>query len=247
MAPNNPGKTVANPVERVEPPVERTRSSCASRYSARVTESFPADAGSIVDDLLADSRSKALVAAYFDPEAGFAGGLFDTLGAPDPFRVTVDDLLAASLLDVRFGPAAVRAILGPEADAISGFLREVDPHVPIWADGELLDGPVTGLWTLLRGLHGVGPVTASKLLARKRPHLVPIVDRVVLRTLGLSRLGSWQAIRGVLLDDERRARLAGLAPGDEVSVLRLLDVLLWMRGSESRAVRQVRKRLGIIG
>lgn len=212
-----------------------------------MTECLPSDAGSIVDEILAESHAKALVAAYFDPAAGFAGGLFDTLGEPDPFRVTVADLLATSLLDVRFRPAAVRAILGPEADAISARLREVDPAVPIWAGGELLDGPLTELWVLLRRLRGVGPVTTSKLLARKRPHLVPIVDRVVLRTLGLSPLGSWQAIRGVLMDEERRARLAALAPADGVSVLRLLDVLLWMRGSESRAVRQVRARLGVAG
>ncbi|MGB3438989.1 MAG: DUF6308 family protein [Actinophytocola sp.] len=212
-----------------------------------MTESVRPDAGSIVDGLLAETHSKALVAAYFDPDAGFAGGLFDSLGEPDPCRITVDDLLATSLLEVRFGPAAVRAILGPEADAISTLLAKVDPGVPIWEDHELLAGPLTELWKLLRGLRGVGRVTTSKLLARKRPHLVPIIDRVVLRTLRLSPLGSWQAIRGVLLDGERRARLAALAPSDEVSVLRLLDVLLWMRGSESRAVRQVRARLGIVG
>jgi len=201
----------------------------------------------MVDEILAESHSRALVAAYFDPAAGFAGGLFDTLGEPDPFRITVDDLLATSLLDVRFRPAAVRAILGPEADSISGWLREVDPLVPIWEGGALLDGPLTELWKLLRELRGVGRVTTSKLLARKRPHLVPIVDRVVLRMLGLPPLGSWQAIREVLMDEERRARLADLAPRDGVSVLRLLDVLLWMRGSESRAVRAVRARLGVVG
>ncbi|MFC4855377.1 DUF6308 family protein [Actinophytocola glycyrrhizae] len=204
-------------------------------------------AGSIVDEILAEGRAKALVAAYFDPGSGFAGALFDTVGEPDPFRITTDDLFATSLLDVRFWPPAVRAIQGAEAEPISALLRQITPDVTIWEDTSLLLGPLTELWALLTGLPGLGPVTASKLLARKRPHLAPIVDQVVLRMLRLPPAGSWQAIRGVLLDGERRSRLADLAPVEGVSTLRLLDVLVWMRGSGSRAARRVRERVGCIG
>jgi hypothetical protein len=232
-----------------EPPASLPDGSGRSGYRAPVTSSSHVDLGSRVDALLARSHAKALVAAYFDPEAGFAGELFDTLGESDPYAVVRDDLLAVSLLEVRFGPAAVRAVLGPRAAEISALLRAVDPEEPIWSErgGELLDGPLSGLWRLLCGLPGVGPVTATKLLARKRPHLAPIVDRVILRALGSAAGGSWRAVRAVLLDGERRARLAELRPGGCVTVLRLLDVLLWMHGSESRAVRRVRARLGADG
>ena len=62
----------------------------------------------MIDGFLADTRSKDLVDAYFNPDSTFAGDLFDTLGARAPYEVTRDDLLAVTLLDIRFGPRAVR-------------------------------------------------------------------------------------------------------------------------------------------
>lgn len=246
MAPENPGKPAVTPVERVEPAVERTRSSGCLGYSAPVSDTFPAEAASMVDNLLADSRSAPLVAAYFDAGSTFAGSLFDTMGVNEPFRVTVDDLFATSLLDVRFGPAATRKILGAEADVISDRLKEIDPGVTIWDEDGQLDGPLADLWSLLCGLPDVGPVTATKLLARKRPELAPIVDRVIIRTLRPEPGRTWRTVKTLLLDGERRARLMDLAPDDDVSTLRLFDVLLWMHGSEARTVRQVRTRLGMV-
>jgi hypothetical protein len=49
-----------------------------------------------------------LVAAYFNPVGNFAADTFDTLGTNSPGRITIDDLLAASMLDVRVMPLAVR-------------------------------------------------------------------------------------------------------------------------------------------
>jgi hypothetical protein len=217
------------------------------RYGVLVAVPGLAAAGLILDELISDARSAALVAAYVNSESVFAGELFDTLGTPDPCRVSIDDLLAVSLLDVRFGPLPVRTILVARADAISACLEAINPQVEIWeATDDLLDGVLTDLWVLLRSVPGMGPVKTSKLLARKRPHLVPILDSVITRVLGIEYKDSWRVIRGLLADRERRARLAALRPGNSgLSVLRLLDVLLWMHGSESTSARQTRASLGM--
>jgi hypothetical protein len=52
-----------------------------------------------------------LVAAFFDPARPFAGATFDTLPDNPPNTFTASDLVAVSLLDVRFEPRAVRQAL----------------------------------------------------------------------------------------------------------------------------------------
>jgi hypothetical protein len=203
--------------------------------------------GKVIDTLLRDTRSKDLVSAYFDPESTFAGELFDTMGTNDAYAVTRDDLLAVTLLDVRFGPRAVRLLLGQRSEVITARLQKIDPTIQLWQANEaMLIGDLADLWGVLGDVHGVGPVIAGKLLARKRPHLVPVVDAVVVRVLGRQPDGYWRAIRAALADDERRARLTSLRPEVEgrLSVLRMLDILLWMHGSESTSARNVRAGLG---
>lgn len=67
---------------------------------------------------------------------------------------------------------------------------------------------------------------AGKLLARKRPELIPIVDGVITGRLGCVSGTYWTTFRQVLRDDSRRERIASLAP--DVPVLRVLDTLMWM-------------------
>jgi hypothetical protein len=204
--------------------------------------------GKVIDTLLGDTRSKDLVSAYFDPESTFAGELFDSMGTNAAHAVTRDDLLAVTLLDVRFGPRAARLLLEQRSEVITARLQKIDPTIRLWqASDALLDGDLDALLTLLKEVHGVGPVIAGKLLARKRPHLVPVVDAVVVRVLGPQPGGYWRAIRAALADDERRVRLTSLRPKVEgrLSILRMLDILLWMYGSESTSARNVRAGLGL--
>ncbi len=77
----------------------------------------------------------------------------------------------------------------------------------------------------------MGWVSASKLLARKRPRLVPVSDRVVRCALGAPR-GSWLWLNERFGEDdgELTMRLLGLREQARVDVLvsapRVLDVVL---------------------
>jgi hypothetical protein len=53
---------------------------------------------------------KDIVCKYFEPESKYAGLTFDTLGHNPPNKITPDDLLAVTLLSVRWPALAVRRL-----------------------------------------------------------------------------------------------------------------------------------------
>ncbi|MFF4147786.1 DUF6308 family protein [Streptomyces sp. NPDC001698] len=76
---------------------------------------------------------------------------------------------------------------------------------------------------------------AGKLLARKRPRLLPVYDRVVRCALGHPRPSFWLALHAALRVDDRALqrqlltlRQAAGVP-ETVSALRVCDVAVWMR------------------
>lgn len=100
------------------------------------------------------------------------------------------------------------------------------------ADDAVLD-PLFALQNKLDEIKGIGHVTRSKLLARKRPRLVPIRDQHVLRELvGGVRESLTRPLRDALrADEEVRRRLQELASriGDgSLSAVRALDIIVWM-------------------
>ena len=99
----------------------------------------------------------------------------------------------------------------------------------------------------LISLPGVGPVIASKLLARKRPRLIPIHDKVVLRVLAPPKDRFWATLAVALTEADLRDEIEALRPpgADSVSLLRLLDVAIWIRYSRSRNARTARRAVGI--
>jgi hypothetical protein len=208
--------------------------------------------GARIDECL-ERKAHELVDAYFGPDGGFAGDLFDTLGENDPYRITEDDLLAVTLLGVRFGRSAMRYLLEEVPEQISSELRHIDPTARIWDDTEaILAGPATKLWHLVwrkDNADGIAATITGKLLARKRPHLIPIIDSKVelLLQLKATDADSWLSIRDAMTNADRRARLAALQPRGvrQVSVLRLLDVMLWMNGSQSESAKAARRKAGL--
>ncbi len=200
--------------------------------------------GQRLDEILAPPAAD-LVAEYFDPQGPFAGDTFDTLGSNDWASVDIDDLLAITLLDVNVGPLALRRLLGDQRDGVSRLLAKVKPEVDLWeADNEVL-GKAAILWNLLTGLVGVGPVTAGKVLARKRPRLIPIVDSVVEDALQCEAGTYWATIRGCLTEERRRVIEALRPPGIDaaVSTIRLMDVAIWMRCSQGKNAKVVRAKV----
>lgn len=91
------------------------------------------------------------------------------------------------------------------------------------------------LWRAVRKA-GVGPVTTSKLLARKRPKLLPVIDSVVRDTLKHPARGDfWLTLRESLNDEGRLYKhllhirdKAGIEEG--VSIIRCFDVVVWRIG-----------------
>jgi hypothetical protein len=176
----------------------------------------------------------------------FAGGGDRLEGPEDDPRIAAHvfdshDLVAVSMLSVNIRGAAALEILEHRAERLTTLLMRIPFHVRLaavptdvirsgWAD-------VRGLYAELRSIPSIGPTTATKLMARKRPHLVPILDSVIARELKIvrgqywDRLHAWLTADGGLNDTHLRwlREDAGLAP--QISNLRVFDVLAWMVGS----------------
>jgi len=186
------------------------------------------------------------VAAYFRPEEDFAGLSFTCLGSNPRDAVTASDLLAVSLLDIAWRPEAVRQLLDTSAAMVSGLLCAIRSDIDLWEASDEDLAAVDPLWDALLRMPGVGTATASKLLARKRPRLCPVSDKVVIGAVGVPGW-TWEALRAFLQDPAARAEIEALRPPSAavVSVLRILDVAIWIRHSHSRAASRIRRDSGI--
>lgn len=186
--------------------------------------------------------------------AEFTGWHFETLGHPwnDPATintVTAADLLALNTLSVEGSAQASIDMLTTElAQEFTQLLQQISPDLDLVdaTDADIgKDSPAERLWYLCRPngtsrWHRFGPVTTSKLLARKRPRLLPIYDSVVGKQYGLpDSRGLWTGMRAALRAEGRRLhnhaeklhRKADLP--DTVTPLRVIDIVTWMHGRES--------------
>lgn len=164
----------------------------------------------------------------------------------DPNRFTAEDLAAIGALSVELPAQSARELL----DDIDGTFTQLILECRSQKDGDghplsdldlrtcpvewLTDGdaPLQRLYRAVDDLTKVGSVKTSKLLAAKFPAIIPIRDRRVEQLLNLQKQNRWWVPIRELVSDERvhetlsSIRLPGDAP--EVTVLRRLDVVLWM-------------------
>lgn len=180
--------------------------------------------------------------------AAFTGSWFDRFAPTPRNRLTAEDFVAVSCLSVHVPARAAVALLGRRRDEVSDLLAQIPAELPLesvkferyeecFGEGSA----ILELWRLLRSTDkpwGVGPTTASKIMARKRPSLIPIYDTKVAEVTGFADdRGTWRAWHEALSDDEslvtklRTLRLNSSL--DHLSLLRVLDVVLWMHGSRS--------------
>jgi hypothetical protein len=197
-----------------------------------------------------DADALAYLRQYYEKRPGtplgyaYSGARFDDWDstgtrAADVNRFTADDLLAVTFLGVEVPPKGICELLaGRPADfneLLPGMpdqdLVEVDPNdiTSEWLPWEL--------WNRLRELRGVEWVIASKLLARKRPHLIPIYDRVVKTVTGSDPI-FWVPLCKELRKNDRavhqrllRLRDAAELPAS-ISAIRIFDVIAWMEGRQ---------------
>lgn len=152
-------------------------------------------------------------------------------------RITAEDLVAVQTLSVTVpAPVALDILEGPLGARLTGLLHAiprdinmVDTDADVVADGS----PADQAWHLLRDQPDVGWVIAGKLLARKRPQLLPVYDRVVRCAVGRPP-SFWLALHTALREDgaalhrqllELR-QVAGVP--ETVGALRVCDVVVWM-------------------
>jgi hypothetical protein len=196
---------------------------------------------------LATPRLRDAITLYFDPAQPFAGRTFDSLGRNPPNEIIADDLFAVTLLDVRWTPLAVRALLGKRVAQVGNLLGGIDNHTDMWADeaGKQL-AAVEPLWELLCSLPGVRDTRASKLLARKRPRLIPVTDSIIVSAVSTPGQ-TWLTLRHCFQDANFRESVKELQPrnAESATLLRVFDVAIWMLFSRSKTARKARRDAGV--
>ncbi|MGW5721488.1 DUF6308 family protein [Amycolatopsis sp. NPDC003865] len=201
-----------------------------------------ADQHELLDECVrGEHRDESLTALryYFD---GCTGRWFERYagGGDGPSvanTVTEADVLALNFLSIRsLADVAIDTTM-TYGYQIRALLEQIPVDVPMhataWSTYEE-GAPAYRLWNLFRTCGGGHrPVTAAKLLARKRPQLVPVYDSRVRAALKAPK-SEWHCLWSWFHTDPTRApaleELRKEAGGiEDISLLRCLDVVLWMR------------------
>ena len=181
-------------------------------------------------------------------QRNFTGRAFEQLADPDPFTITSNDIVAVSMLSVNVPADAALRIVTDDSPRIRSLLRQVPAGASIVDCGTALDRGEAAwtLWTLLESYSGMGPTTVSKVLAVKRPALIPIHDSYVSQALGLDpyAVGQWEAWHRAFTgprSDELIAAATTItdrAKAEHLSALRVIDIVIWMHQRRERRAEQ---------
>jgi hypothetical protein len=226
----------------------------------------------VPDALLVEDYARGLLRDYFQTDCTgnvYSGATFDTYPA-DPAvaptapvgaanEITDSDLVALSMLGIRVTGYEALIIMHDRRENIAALLQDIPVNARIEEDASagLLSraGPAWALWELLREIKDrtkearFGAVAAGKLLARKRPSLIPIEDSkiaaVFSRTSPDRDKQWWDDVRSAALDSQPvasgttlwcyLARIRDQADQDHLSILRVLDIIGWMHAHRDRA------------
>ncbi|WP_328625630.1 DUF6308 family protein [Streptomyces sp. NBC_00353] len=189
----------------------------------------------------------------------YSGAHFERVGGGGDAQHVADrfdsnDLVAITTLSVSLEPhGAINLLTDPDghwARLLSLIPRDARLENP-GSDALIAEGgPAWELWERLAGSKqhpskpdGSGPVVAGKLLARKRPHLIPIYDVRIKQLFERPKKDHsfWAALAAALRADNgalhnQLVRLRDKAAiGEDIGVLRVFDVIAWMyQGRQGR-------------
>ncbi|WP_052960193.1 DUF6308 family protein [Mycobacterium sp. EPa45] len=174
------------------------------------------------------------LAGYFGGgKQPFTGRWFEEFAAiGDPNRFEASDLLAVEALSVTVPTEAGASLLVAESERFNSLLRDIPREQNLWEVSRLdvnVGSAADRLHAELRTLPGIEWVIAGKLMAAKRPKLIPILDNEVRNYLKPPKNLFWVAMHDELSDPARReviAEACQAAPA-HVSLLRRMDVALW--------------------
>jgi hypothetical protein len=198
---------------------------------------------------------EAATAALIDHLDSTAGH-FDRLSATtDPANITATDIVAVSMLGVPVPAPAAAWLLGDEGQWLTA---EILADIPVDAELWNCDAPAilraADMFRLLRaetsrypehpGETAMGQATATRLLAAKRPRLVPIDDRQVRDALRYPKDSLWFRRWQVTLDDQlleavRNVRSVAAAQrplAADLSELRVIDAVVRRRLKKPRNI-----------
>ncbi|MFF2317763.1 DUF6308 family protein [Arthrobacter sp. NPDC058097] len=174
---------------------------------------------------------------------GYAFNTYDHLGEVDT-PISPGDVLMANLLSLKLSAAEVIPLFadgdGPAQQLRKALdnalvkLRDAD-NLESYADVSELERAVESLAAANRAaleVTGWTAITVSKVLHRRRPHIVPLIDSRVYDFYGTRSPGE---VRTCLNEDIRTnvdwlTDLAGTTvtpDGRALSLLRLADILIW--------------------
>jgi hypothetical protein len=206
--------------------------------------------------LLSDRQAIDDLNNYFGTSAiteppGFTGSRFNTLdgGGTRPEvrdKVTAADLIAVQCLGITIRASTCLELLeGHPGVTLSAYLRHIPSEIAL-GDSEAIDhvqpdSAADLAWHFLTQQYGIDWVIAGKLLARKRPELIPVYDQVVRCAIGRPD-NPWLWFDDLLRQNDTIADRLAQLHGDArlpalVPRLRVLDVVIWMRHREHHEAR----------
>jgi hypothetical protein len=185
------------------------------------------------------------VSGYFHTSS-HSGRRFERLGRTtargDGVVLDASDIVALSMLGVYVpGSAAIEILEKRKSEITDRLLRIPDAsiHEVEWSELQPRSA-ADELWYLLDDIWGLGSTKVSKLMARKRPGLIPIYDDRVVHRLGCpphwweSQWTWWRDATHVEAMRIMRARVGRI---EDITLLRVFDVAVWCYDAALRPER----------
>lgn len=170
----------------------------------------------------------------------WAYGYFDAVSSDDPSVVSPVDVLAAGALHPGLSRADLTFFTG-RAEQVNGWLQNIPQDVAL-ADAD--DALLAALAALARWSDVPSFALLTKVLHRKRPALIPMVDREVLDwyrpvTRERAAMPAWAPLLRAMRQDletpnatviNAMATELGQRLGRPITPLRAVDIAIWMGG-----------------